>query len=383
MIPALVRAVLYVLCAGTTAYALLAIGAAREFFGKEPPPEPGALPAISVLKPIRGGDENAEENFRTFAEQDYPAFQIVFGALDRDDPGLEAARRIAAAYPGLDVEIAAGGERGEGNPKVANLANLARSARHPFLLVSDSDVRAPRDYLRRIAAAASEPGVGVVTSPYRSRGRGWGGVLQALGNATEFQPSVLVARKVEGMNFALGAGILLRRDVLDAIGGFAAVAPYLADDLMLGRLPARAGRKVVLSLPVLDHELGRVTLAAYARRQIRWNRGIRAARPGGYAGSLVTHSTVLAVLLLAATGASRAGVAVAAAAIAARLAMAWTVGAAALGDASVRRGIALVPLRDAAAFVLWLAGFFGRSVEWRGERYRIGRGGRIAPGRPR
>jgi ceramide glucosyltransferase len=383
MIPALVRAILYALCGGATAYALLAIVSAREFFRQAPPPEPAAFAPISILKPIRGADENAEENFRTFVEQDYPAFQIVFGALDRDDPGLEAARRVAEAHPEVDVEIAAGGERGEGNPKVANLANLARRARHPLLLVSDSDVRAPRDYLRRIAAAAGEAGVGVVTSPYRSRGRGWGGVLAALGNATEFQPSVFVARKLEGMRFALGAGILLRRDALDAIGGFAAVAPYLADDLMLGRLPARAGRKVVLALPVLDHELGRVTLAAYARRQIRWNRGIRAARPGGYAGLFVTHSTVLAILLLAATGGSRAGIAVAAAAIAARLAMAWTVGAAALGDPSVRRGIALVPLRDAAAFLLWVAGFFGRSVEWRGERYRIGRGGRIAPGRPR
>jgi ceramide glucosyltransferase len=383
MIPALVRAILYALCGGATAYALLAIVSAREFFRQAPPPEPAAFAPISILKPIRGADENAVENFRTFVNQDYPAFQIVFGALDRDDPGLEAARRVAEAHPEVDVEIAAGGERGEGNPKVANLANLARRARHPLLLVSDSDVRAPRDYLRRIAAAAGEAGVGVVTSPYRSRGRGWGGVLAALGNATEFQPSVFVARKLEGMRFALGAGILLRRDALDAIGGFAAVAPYLAHDLMLGRLPARAGRKVVLALPVLDHELGRVTLAAYARRQIRWNRGIRAARPGGYAGLFVTHSTVLAILLLAATGGSRAGIAVAAAAIAARLAMAWTVGAAALGDPSVRRGIALVPLRDAAAFLLWVAGFFGRSVEWRGERYRIGRGGRIAPGRPR
>jgi len=383
MIPALVRAVLYALCGGATAYALLAIASAREFFRQAPPPEPAAFAPISILKPIRGADENAEECFRTFVEQDYPAFQIVFGALDRDDPGLEAARRVAEASPEVDVEIAAGGERGEGNPKVANLANLARRARHPLLLVSDSDVRAPRGYLRRIAAAAEEAGAGVVTSPYRSRGRGWGGVLQALGNATEFQPSVFVARRLEGMRFALGAGILLRRDALDAIGGFAAVAPYLADDLMLGRLPARAGRKVVLSLPVLDHDLGRVTLAAYARRQIRWNRGIRAARPGGYAGLFVTHSTVLAILLLAATGGSRAGIAVAAAAVATRLAMAWTVGAAALADPSVRRGIALVPLRDAAAFLLWVAGFFGRSVEWRGERYRIGRGGRIAPGRPR
>lgn len=383
MVAAVVRAALYVSCAGTVAYALLAIAAARDFFRETPAPDAPEHPPISVLKPIRGAEEDAGRNFLTFAEQDYPEFQLLFGALDGDDPGLDAARRIAREHPGLDVEIVAGGDRGAGNPKVRNLANLEPHARHSLILVSDSDVRAPRDYLRRIAAAAAEPGVGVVTSPYRSHGRGWGGVLQALGNATEFQPSVFVARKLEGLRFALGAGVLVRRDVLEAIGGFSALAPYLADDLMLGRLPARAGRKVVLALPVLDHELGSVTFAAYARRQIRWNRGIRAARPGGYAGLFVTQSTVLALLLLAATGASPAGTAVAAAAVASRLAMAWVVGAGALEDPSVRRGIALVPLRDLAAFGLWLAGFFGRTVEWRGERFRIGRDGRIAPARPR
>ncbi len=383
MIAAVVRAALYASCAGSIAYALFAVAAAREFFSEASPPEPSRLPPISVLKPIRGAEENAEENFRTFAEQDYPEFQLVFGALDPADPGLEAARRTKAAHPGLDAEVAAGGARGDGNPKVRNLANLEPRARHPLILVSDSDVRAPRGYLRAIAAAAAGPSVGVVTSPYRSRGRGPGGILQALGNATEFQPSVFVARKLEGLRFALGAGTLVRREVLESIGGFAALSPYLADDLMLGLLPARAGRKVVLALPILDHELGRVTFASFARRQIRWNRGIRAARPGGYAGLVFTQATVLAILLIAATGASRLGIAVAAAAIAARLAMAWIVGAGALADRSVRRWIALVPLRDVAAFALWVAGFFGRTVEWRGERYRVGRGGRIAPARPR
>ena len=377
------RAALYLLCAGAAAYALFAIAAARDFFGAPPPAEPPDLPPISILKPICGADPGAEENFRTFADQDYPAFQLVFGALDPADPGLAAARRTAAEHPGLDVAVVAGGEAGDGNPKVRNLANLEPRAKHALLLVSDSDVRAPRDYLRRLAAAAAEPGVAVVTSPYRSHGRGWGGVLQALGNATEFQPSVLVARKIEGLGFALGAGILVRRDALAEIGGFEALAPYLADDLMLGRLPARAGRRVVLAPPVLDHELGFVSLAAFARRQIRWNRGIRAARPGGYAGLLATQATVLAILLLAATGASAAGAAVAAAAVASRLAMAWTVGARSLDDPTARRWIALVPLRDLAAFALWVAGFFGSTVEWRGVRYRVERGGRIAPARPR
>lgn len=379
---AILRVLLYLLCAGATGYAIYAIAAAREFFG-ERAPEGGARPPVSVLKPICGAEEGAEENFRSFAEQDYPGLQIVFGALDPGDPGLDAARRAAAAHPGTEMTVVAGEDPGVlapgGNPKVRNLANLAGRAKHDLILVSDADVRAPRDYVSRIVAVLADPAVGVVTSPYRSRGRGWGGVLQALGNAAEFQPSVFVARRLEGLRFALGAGILIRREALDAIGGFAALSPYLADDLMLGLLPARAGRRVVLSPPVLDHELGRVSFRAFARRQIRWNRGIRAARPGGYAGLFATQSTVLALLLLIATKGSAAGSAVAAAAIVSRLAMAWIVGARLMGDAAVRRWLLLVPIRDAVAFALWAAGFFGRTVEWRGALYRVGRGGRIAP----
>ena len=386
---AVLRAALYLLCAGATLYSILAIVAARDFFSSPAPaPDPAFHPGISVLKPIRGAEPDAEENFRSFCEQEYPDFQIVFGALDPEDPGLAAARLAAARHAGTAVAIVAGsgadvvaaGAAGA-NPKVANLAGMEPRARHAILLVSDSDVRVPGDYLRRMVAALADPSVAVATSPYRSRGRGLGGILQALGNATEFQPSVFVARKVEGVRFGLGAGILIRREALEEIGGFAEVSRYLADDLMLGLLPARAGRGVVIALPVVDHELGHVTLAAFVRRQIRWNRGIRAARPAGYAGLLWTQSTAAAVLLLAATGGSAAAWAVAAAAVGSRLAMAWQVGARELEDPAVRKWILLVPLRDLISFALWLAGFFGRTVEWRGVRYRVDRGGRLTEGR--
>jgi len=375
---AIARAALSLLCVGGIVYAVLAMVAARDFFASAPPAGAATLPGISILKPIRGTETGAEENFRSFCEQDYPDYQIVFGALDPEDPGLAAARLAAQGRSRAEIAVVAGGDAAGANPKVRNLSNMEPHARHAVLLVSDSDVRVPSDYLKRMAAWLADPAVAVVTSPYRSRGRGAGGLLQALGNATEFQPSAFVARKVEGVRFGLGAGILIRREALAEIGGFAEVARFLADDLMLGLLPARAGRRVVIALPIVDHELGHVGLAAFARRQIRWNRGIRAARPGGYAGLLWTQTTVAAILLVAASGGSTLGWAVAGAAIAARLAMAWQVGARGLGDPSVRKGILLVPLRDLVAFGLWIAGFFGRTVEWRGERYRVDRGGRLA-----
>jgi ceramide glucosyltransferase len=373
----IVRITLLILCGGATLYALFAIAAAHDFFSSVAPPAAGLLPPISILKPICGAEVNAEANLRSFCEQEYPEFQIVFGAVDPLDPGLATARRLVDEFPGRDFEIVAGGGASGANPKVKNLANLETRARHSLILVSDSDVRAPSDYLRKIVAPIADPAVGVVTSPYRSHGHGLGGVLQALANSTEFQPSVLVARKLEGMRFALGAGILIRREVLREIGGFRALSGFLADDLMLGRLPALAGHRVELVLPVVDHELGRVTISAFARRQIRWNRGIRAARPWGYAGILWTQSTIAALLYLFATRGSTAGIAVAACTIAARLAMARQVGAIGLRDPAARKWLILVPLRDLFGFLLWAAGFFGRWVEWRGSRYRIEAGGRL------
>jgi len=373
------RTALSILCVGGIVYAALAVFAARDFFSAAPPAGAGAPPpGISILKPIRGAEADAEENFRSFCDQDYPDYQIVFGALDPGDAGLAAARLAAARPSRAEIAVVAGGDAAGANPKVRNLSNMEPHARHAVLLVSDSDVRVPPDYLKRMAAWLEDPAVAVVTSPYRSRGSGAGGLLQALGNATELQPSAFVARKVEGVRFGLGAGILIRREALAEIGGFAEVSRFLADDLMLGLLPARAGRRVVIALPVIDHELGRVGLAAFARRQIRWNRGIFAARPAGYAGLLWTQTTVAAILLVAAAGGSAFGWVLAAAAIGARLAMAWQVGARELEDPSVRKWILLVPLRDVVAFGLWIAGFFGRTVEWRGRRYRVNRGGRLA-----
>lgn len=373
------RAALSILCAGGIVYAVLAMVAARDFFSSAPPAGGTASPpGISILKPIRGAEADAEENFRSFCEQDYPELQIIFGALDPADPGLAAARLVAARPSRAEIAVIAGGDAAGANPKVRNLSNMEPHARHPILLVSDSDVRVPPDYLKRMAAWLADPAVAVVTSPYRSRGTGPGGLLQALGNATEFQPSAFVARMVEGVRFGLGAGILIRREALAEIGGFAEVSRFLADDLMLGLLPARAGRRVVIALPVVDHELGPVGLAAFARRQIRWNRGIRAARPGGYAGLLWTQTTVAAILLVAASGGSNFGWTLAAIAVGARMGMAWQVGARKLQDPSVRKWILLVPLRDIVSFGLWVAGFFGRTVEWRGMRYRVDRGGRLA-----
>jgi ceramide glucosyltransferase len=205
-----------------------------------------------------------------------------------------------------------------------------------------------------------------VTCLYRSKAGKAAGWIDALGLSTEFQPSVLVARQLEGMSFAMGSGILIRQSVLASIGGFAAFADYLADDFQLGNRPRRLGYRVELSSYVVEHRLDTATLQDLLWHQMRWYRGIRASRPWGYAGLVFTQGMAAALALAAAT-------------VGARLAMAWYVAVRCLRDEAARRYLWFVPVRDLLSFLVWLCGFFGGTIVWRGERFRLERGGRLVP----
>jgi len=201
--------------------------------------------------------------------------------------------------------------------------------------------------------------------------------IEALGISTEFHGGVLVARRMEGMKFALGSTILMRRSVLDAIGGFAAVADYLADDFLLGNLPAQAGYEVVLSDFVVDHVLDTENLRGFVSHQTRWNRGTRVSRPWGYVGLIFTHGSASSLLFLIASSFSLVGWGVVAATWAVRIAMAWIIGARCLRDSIAARWFWLAPVRDLISFGLWVYSFIGNSIEWRGRRYRLLKGGRL------
>jgi ceramide glucosyltransferase len=363
------------LCVTATTYYLSAIVCARDFFRSRRREAPDFMPPITVLKPLRGLDPEAYQNFASFFRQRYPRFQIVFGAEDPDDPALAVARRVAADHPGVDVRFVAGKAKPTANPKVGCLAGMLPEATHPFLLVSDSDIRVEPDYLRAMIAPMAEPSIGVVTCLYRSQSTGLAGRLNALGLSTDFQPSVLVARKLEGLSFGMGAGILIRRSIVSVLGGFEAIADSLADDYQLGNLPARAGHRVELADCIVDHGLGTKGWRDFLDHQLRWNRGTRAVRPGGYAGLMLLQGIPAALALLALGG--RAAVAVAATTIAARVAMAWYVAVRCLEDRAAARRLWLVPLRDLFGLAMWIGGFFGSSVVWRGRRYRLDAGGRL------
>jgi ceramide glucosyltransferase len=262
-------------------------------------------------------------------------------------------------------------------------------ARHATLLISDSDIRVEPTYLATLVQPMADRRVGVVTCLYRSEATGLAGTLAALALSTDGQPSVLAATQLERLTpksprfgsavGGMGSGILIRRSVLEEIGGFAAIADYLADDYLLGSLSAKAGYRVALSRAVVEHRLDTPGLAALIQQQMRWNRGIRATRPWGYAGLIFTQGVAASLLLLILTGGSLAAWATALLTVGSRLAMVRYVVVGRLEDPVARRAPWLVPLRDLLGFALWVGAYFGSTIVWRGNRFRLGEGGRLLP----
>lgn len=324
-------------------------------------------------------DIDTYENFASFCQQDYPEYQIIFGVRDERDASVEVVKKIIADFPDLDIRLVVSDRTIGTNLKVSNLANAEAEAKYSLLLLADSDVRVGPDYLRRVIQPMRDPSVGVVTCLYRPLVRGWVAIVEAVGISTDYLAGVLVARSLEGMNFALGPTIAIRKSVLESIGGFLAIADYLADDYQLGYLPAQAGYKVVLSDYVIDHAIATESLVDLIDRQTRWNCCTRVSRPWGYLGLIFTHGTAISLLFLIATFGSSFGWGIAGLTWSTRLIMAWVVGVKSLKDPVTRKFLWLVPLRDLISFTLWCYSLVGDTFEWRGRRLKLTRGGKLVP----
>jgi ceramide glucosyltransferase len=339
------------------------------------------LPPVSILKPLKGVDPEIWESFCSHCDQDYPEFQLIFGVSGPADPAVEVVRKLQAKYPHRQIELIVC-ERVLGtNIKVSNLAQMLPAARHEILLVNDSDIRVPADYLRQAIVPLADDSVGLVTCLYRGvAGPTLGSRLEALGIGTDFVPGVLSARFLEkGLRFGLGSTLAFRRCDLEAIGGFEALLDYLADDYELGRRIAANGKRVELSAATVTTFLPAYTLREFFRHQLRWSRTIRDARRWGYAGLLFTFGLPWALLtLLAARGAAWAWL-LFALALAARLAVGFTASEVVLRDRQMfRKGafrnILLLPLRDLIAPLVWAASFMGNRIHWRGDDFDLKKG---------
>ena len=349
------------------AYNALAIIAALRFSRRSIIPD--FLPPVSILKPVRGRDPKFCEAIRSHAAQRYPVnSKFSSGVADPDDPALADIKRLAAEFPDIPIRTIPTSNTAP-NRKVGSLEILARAARHDCMLVNDGDIRVEPGYLLRVMSMLEDESVGLVTCLYRGKGASLPAQTEALGIATEFVPSVLVARLLSSSGFALGSTMAFRRRELNAIGGFAAIREYLADDYQLGARISALGKRVAMADTIVETNLGAGSWKDVWKHQVRWSRTIRVSRPAGYFGYLVTQTTFWCLI---AASFGHTGIALVG------LVVRIIAAAAAMQTLSFWSPLAFaIPLRDLFGFAVWCAGLFGKTVEWRGSRYRLLRDGRI------
>jgi len=334
------------------------------------------MPPVSILKPVKGLDFQAYENFVSFCRQDYPEFELLFGVADLADPVIPVIERLQRDFPQHNIRLFVVEASGS-NRKASVLHHLAGQACHEVLVISDSDMRVASDYLRRVVAPLAHEDIGLVTCPYRGEASlTLTARLEALYLGSTFLPSVIVARRFLDMRFALGATMALRRSDLARIGGFAAVADYLADDYQIGARVASLGLRVHLSDYVVAYFMGATTFRGQWNREVRWLRCSRVSRPLEYPGMLLTFSTPLAATLALASGFSPLGRWALLISVLVRWLVAWLV-TGYTGDQTARRWLIWLPLRDMLSALVWCAGGLGRSVTWRGEKFRLLPDGRM------
>ena len=342
---------------------------------------PQLFPPVTLLKPVCGMEPGLEEHLTTFFEQQYPSYEIIFGARHDDDPALEVARRISSRYPSVPVTIVTSGEPWRPNAKVCSLVKMYERASHDYLIISDSDVRVEPNYIAEVVQPLLKPHNGMVTCLYR--GRPTGGVwssLEALGMSVEMTSGAIVANLIEGMKFALGPTMAIRRDALDAIGGFEPLADYCADDYVMGRDVAESGRLVVMSHHVIDHVVINRNFTCSMRHQIRWMKSTRFSRRAGHLGTILTFAMPFGLLGLIAAGALHSwalGFAMLATAYMNRVVMAVVAGWGVVRDPQAVRMAWLYPVRALMGFLFWCASYAGRVIVWRGDHYRLEEHGRM------
>lgn len=363
-------------------YYIIALFSGWRFFSRwvRRAPSPSSFtPPVSILKPVRGLDPDAYLNFSSFCRQDYPEYEIVFCVGDRSDPVLPVIEKVIADFPERNIRVLFGSGREATNDKVAKLARLAKEARYEILVINDSDVRAEPDYLRTVVAPLADPKVGAVTCFYASTDeKTLVQKLQTVGMYSDFYPGIVVAWQLDGVKFALGPTIATSRARLTGFGGYELIENRPADDLLVGRLIAEQGYEVKLIpysvLTVADFQ----SLRDLFLKRLRWIVVMRHMRPWGHLGLIFTLGLPwsLAAITISQT-ATMAGIFLAVY-FGLRIAMTLQIAAWGLKQPVPWRGLALIPVWDAMAFVIWLASFTRSTIRWRDRDYYI-RDGELVP----
>jgi len=334
---------------------------------------------ISILKPVKGEDEESYDNFASFLCQEYSGkVQIIFVVASLDDPIIKVIRQLIDDFAYYDISLVINPAMHGPNQKVSNLINAFPQAKYDILIVSDSDIAVEPDYLRSVVAHFSVPQIGLVTSLYRtSNVHGIATAVEAIGFTTEMIPNVLIARQLEGLSFALGASMAVRREALLAIGGFDVLASYLADDYQLGNKIHCAGWRIALDGCFVESVIKSENLMSVLSRQLRWARTMRVSRPGGYLASGMTLPFPAALLATLLAPTPIVGAAAVVVLYGVRIGVSTVFSRRFVCDGLFPRWLWLLPLRDMLAFFTWALSFMGNRVEWRGSRFVLKTGGRI------
>jgi ceramide glucosyltransferase len=377
MTNAIVRVIEVIAAAGvifSSLYSLLCLWSAAKFL-REREPDSGSgeafLPPISVLKPLKGVDPEMYDSFRSQCLQDYPFHEVVSGVSEGDDPAIEVVKKLMSEFrPGMILWKVCPEKLGT-NVKVSNLAQMLDLASAEYLIVNDSDIRVEQDYLRRVIAPLADSRVGMVTCLYRGVAASTlGSRLEALGISTDFCAGVLAAQELEGgIRFGLGSTLAFRRGELKKIGGFESILDYLADDYELGKRIAELGLEIRLSDVVVETFLPPYGVVDFFKHQLRWARGVRDVRGGGYFGLVFTFGIFWALVALAASRGALWAWGALALAMVLRFAVAFTVGGRVLRDRQVWKYFWLIPMRDLIQVGVWVTSFAGHKVSWRGKKF--------------
>jgi ceramide glucosyltransferase len=341
---------------------------------------------VTILKPLRGSDRQMYESFRSHCLQDYPQYEIIFGVNSAGDEAAAEVERLQREFPEHEIRLLICGEPLGSNRKVSNLAQMMKQAKYGHIVVNDSDIRVPRDYLRRIVAPMEDAGrarcgptdadarpVGLVTALYRAEaGRSLASRMEAVTIATDFAGGVLCAVELEGgLHFGLGSTLAFPRAAAESIGGLEALLDYLADDHELGRMISEAGYKVALSDVVVETFLPEYGFGAMFEHQLRWARTVRDLRKGGYLGVLLTFGLPWAMAAALCAGGAGWSLGLLAAVAAARFASGYVLCGPILNDRQTLGDLWLIPARDVVGVAIWFASFAGDTIVWRGERFHL------------
>lgn len=354
-------------------YSFVTLVALFVWQGRRAPPHLQRLPPVSVLKPLCGAEPGLYKNLRSFCQQDYPEYQIVFGVLDAHDPALVVVSRLMAEFPSLPIDVVINPQQHGSNCKVSNLINIMARARHETLTMADSDACVGPDYLRIVTAPLRNRGVGLVTCLYRAEAtQPIYSRIGAMYVNEWYMPSVLLAWLFGYQGYVSGQTLCIRRETLRAVGGLRAIANHLADDHRLGELVRERGLRIVLSPYVPSAEHHEPSFGSLTRHELRWMRTIHVLRPRSFYFVFLSFSLPLALLGIVLAGTSSIAI------------PAWILFGAVVGARLAlylghrfhhhRRlfcDLWLLPVRDLLLFWVWYRSLFTSRITWRGHEFDV------------